>query len=51
MTLGSLFDGSGGFLLAGMINGIQPVWASEVEAYPIRVTTALREERDGSKTD
>lgn len=40
MTLGSLFDGSGGFPLAGMINGIQPVWASEVEAYPIRVTTA-----------
>lgn len=40
MKLGSLFDGSGGFPLAGLINGIQPVWASEVEAYPIRVTSA-----------
>ena len=39
LTLGSLFDGSGGFPLAGLINGIQPVWASEVEPFPIRVTT------------
>ena len=38
MTLGSLFDGSGGFPLAGVINGICPVWASEIEAYPLRVT-------------
>ncbi len=36
---GSLFDGSGGFPLAGIIAGIRPVWASEVEPYPIRVTT------------
>ena len=40
MTLGSLFDGSGGFPLAGLINGIEPVWASEIEPYPIRVTKA-----------
>ena len=40
MTLGSLFDGSGGFPLAGAINGIKPVWASEIEPYPIRVTKA-----------
>lgn len=40
MTLGSLFDGSGGFPLAGAINGIIPVWASEIEPYPIRVTKA-----------
>lgn len=40
MTLGSLFDGSGGFPLAGAINGITPVWASEIEPYPIRVTKA-----------
>lgn len=40
MKLGSLFDGSGGFPLAGAINGITPVWASEIEPYPIAVTTA-----------
>lgn len=30
MTLGSLFDGSGGFPLAGLLNGIEPVWASDL---------------------
>ena len=39
LTLGSLFDGSGGFPLGGMLAGIEPVWASEVEPFPIRVTT------------
>ena len=39
LTLGSLFDGSGGFPLAGMLAGVMPVWASEVEPFPIRVTT------------
>lgn len=39
MKLGSLFDGSGGFPLAGAICGIEPVWASEIEPFPIRVTT------------
>lgn len=39
LTLGSLFDGSGGFPLAGMMVGITPVWASEIEPFPIRVTT------------
>ena len=38
MKLGSLFDGSGGFPLAGALAGIEPVWASEVEPYPIAVT-------------
>ena len=38
MKLGSLFDGSGGFPLAGSINGIEPVWASEIEPFPVRVT-------------
>lgn len=38
MKLGSLFDGSGGFPLAGILYGIEPVWASEVEPYPIAVT-------------
>ena len=36
--LGSLFDGSGGFPLAGSLCGIEPVWAAEVEPYPIAVT-------------
>ena len=39
LTLGSLFSGSGGFELAGMLAGIEPIWASEIEPYPIRVTT------------
>lgn len=39
LTLGSLFDGSGGFPLGGMISGITPVWASEIEPFPMRVTT------------
>lgn len=38
MKLGSLFDGSGGFPLAGALFGIEPVWASEIEPFPIRVT-------------
>lgn len=38
MKLGSLFDGSGGFPLAGCLCGIEPAWASEVEPYPIAVT-------------
>ena len=39
MKLLSLFDGSGGFPLAGAMCGITPVAASEVEPFPIRVTT------------
>ena len=38
MTMGSLFDGIGGFPLAAVRNGIKPVWASEIEAFPIEVT-------------
>lgn len=39
LTLGSLFDGSGGFPLGAILTGIEPLWASEVEPFPIRVTT------------
>lgn len=39
LTLGSLFDGSGGFPLGGLISGITPLWAAEIEPFPIRVTT------------
>ncbi len=38
LTLGSLFDGSGGFPLAGILTGIEPVWSSEVCPFPILVT-------------
>ena len=39
LKLGSLFDGSGGFPLGGVLAGITPVWASEVEPFAVRVTT------------
>ena len=39
LKLGSLFDGSGGFPLGGVLAGIEPVWASEVEPFAVRVTT------------
>lgn len=38
LTLGSLFDGSGGFPLGGMLAGIRPVWASEIEPFAVAVT-------------
>lgn len=38
MKMMSLFDGSGGFPLAAAICGIEPIYASEVEPYPIAVT-------------
>ena len=55
MKLGSLFDGSGGFPLAGSLCGIEPVWAAEVEPYPIAVTRSrfpsMRHLGDISKVD
>ena len=38
MTLGSLFDGIGGFPLAASRHGITPVWASEIEPFCVAVT-------------
>ena len=38
LRLGSLFDGIGGFPLAAAVCGIEPVWASEIEPFPIEVT-------------
>jgi len=38
LTLGSLFDGIGGFPMAGVRQGFTPVWASEIEPFPIKVT-------------
>ena len=39
IKLGSLFSGSGGFELGAILAGIRPVWNSEIEPFPIRVTT------------
>lgn len=36
-TMGSLFDGIGGFPLVFLRAGVKPVWASEIEAFPIAV--------------
>ena len=38
LTMASLFDGIGGFPLAAVRSGITPVWASEIEPFPIKVT-------------
>lgn len=38
MKLLSLFDGIGGFPLAAALNGIEPVYASEIEPFCINVT-------------
>lgn len=52
-TIGSLFDGSGGFPLAATMCGGVPVWASEIEPYPIAVTRSRfpRMTHLGSVTD
>lgn len=39
LTLCSLFDGSGGFCMGALLAAIKPVSCSEVEPFPIRVTT------------
>ena len=38
LTMGSLFDGIGGFPLAAVRAGIIPLWASEIEGFPMKVT-------------
>lgn len=40
LTLGSLFDGIGGWLLAAVRNGVKPVWSSEIEDFPMKVSHA-----------
>lgn len=37
LRLMSLFDGSGGFCLAGAMHGIEPVYSSEIEPFCLRV--------------
>ena len=38
ITLGSLFDGIGGWCLAAVHAGVQPIWSSEIERFPQEVT-------------
>lgn len=38
LTMGSLFDGISGFPLASVRCGIEPIWASEIEPFPMKVT-------------
>ena len=38
LTMGSLFDGIGGFPLAAERHGIRTLWASEIEPFPMKVT-------------
>ena len=38
LTLGSLFDGIGGWQLAAIRNGVKPVWSAEIERFPLEVT-------------
>jgi len=37
-TMASLFDGIGDFPLAGLIDGIETLWTSEIELFPVAVT-------------
>lgn len=38
LTLGSFFDGIGGWLLAAKHAGVNPVWASEIDDFPATVS-------------
>ena len=38
LTLGSLFDGIGGWLLAAKHCGIQPIWRAEIDDFPRTVS-------------
>lgn len=45
-TMASLFDGIGGFPLAFQTYGCEPIWASEIEEFPIAVTKKHFPERE-----
>lgn len=47
-TMGSLFDGIGGFPLVFSRNGCEPIWASEIEEFPIAVTKKHFPESEGA---
>ena len=46
LTMASLFDGIGGFPLVFSRKGVRPVWASEIEEFPIAVTKKHFPERE-----
>ena len=46
VTMGSLFDGIGGFPLVFSQCGCKPVWASEIEEFPMAVTKEHFPEED-----
>ena len=52
-TMASLFDGIGGFPLVFSNHGCRPIWASEIEEFPIAVTKIRfpeeQDEEEGSK--
>lgn len=37
ITLGSLFDGIGGWQLAAARNGVKPLWSSEIDPFPASI--------------
>lgn len=45
-TMASLFDGIGGFPLVFLRNGCKPIWASEIEEFPMAVTKIRFPEED-----
>ena len=50
-TMASLFDGIGGFPLVYSRHGCRPVWASEIEEFPIAVTKIHFSESEGAGSD
>lgn len=48
-TMASLFDGIGGFPLVYSRHGCTPVWASEIEEFPIAVTKKRFGEKENGK--
>jgi DNA (cytosine-5)-methyltransferase 1 len=48
-TMASLFDGIGGFPLAYSRAGCKPVWASEIEEFPIAVTKLRFPEKENEE--
>lgn len=38
LTLGSLFDGIGGWQVSSVKAGVKPLWSSEIEPFPLAVT-------------
>lgn len=47
-TMASLFDGIGGFPLVYSRAGCEPIWASEIEEFPIAVTKIRFPEEDNT---